>query len=462
MQVSVETTKGLERKMTIAVPGEQVDTAVQARLQEAAKSIQLKGFRKGKVPFKVIKSKFGKGVRQEVLGELMNRSYFEAINQESLKPAGQPRIEATKLDEGEDLEFIAVFEVYPEVAIPDFSKIKVQRQKADITDADIDAMIDTLRRQRQTWEKVEREAAEKDMVNIDYVGKKDGEEFAGGKAEGANLVLGSEQMIAGFEEGIIGRKIGDSFTLPLEFPEGYQNVDLAGQSVEFDITLNSVSEQTLPVVDDEFFKSFGVEEGGEAAFREEVTSNMTREMKTASRNKLKNKIMDALVSVVDIAVPEALIAAEVQQLKQQTLQKIGRGRNVDPSMLPDELFQEQAKRRVVLGLVLGEVVEQQALQADPVKVRESVEELASTYESPDDVINWYYGNKDQLATIQSSVIEDQVFDYIIGAAKVEDLQVPYQEVIKPESSEKEIAAEAAAIDSEAVADSTETEEPSDD
>ena len=462
MQVSVETTAGLERKMTIAVPGDQVDTAVQARLQEAAKSIQLKGFRKGKVPFKVIKSKFGKGVRQEVLGELMNRSYYEAINQESLKPAGQPRIEATKLNEGEDLEFIAVFEVYPEVAIPDFSKIKVKRQSADITDADIDAMIDTLRQQRQSWEKVERKAADKDMVNIDYVGKKDGEEFAGGKADGANLVLGSERMIPGFEAGIIGRKIGESFTLLLDFPEEYQNADLAGQSVAFDITLNTVSEQTLPVVNDEFFKSFGIEEGGEAAFREEVTSNMTREMKTASRNKLKNKIMDALVSIVDIAVPEALIAAEVQQLKQQTLQKIGGGRNVDPAMLPDELFQEQAKRRVVLGLVLGEVVQQQALQADPVKVRESVEELASTYESPDDVINWYYGNKEQLATIQSAVIEDQVFDYIIGAAKVEDVQVPYQEVIKPESSEQERAAEAAVVDSEAVADSTETEEPSDD
>ncbi|HAJ76559.1 MAG TPA: trigger factor [Gammaproteobacteria bacterium] len=432
MQVSVETTEGLERKMTIAVPVEQVDTAVNARLQEAAKTVQLKGFRKGRVPFKLIKSKFGPGVRQEVVGELMNQSYYEALNQESLKPAGQPRIEATKLEEGEDLEFTAVFEVYPEIAIPDFSSIEVERLTAEIGAGDVDEMIDTLRQQRQTWSEVEREAADQDMVNIDYVGKKGGEEFDGGKAAGSTLVLGSERMIPGFEEGIVGKQAGDTFTLPLEFPKQYHNDELAGQSVEFDITLNSVSEQVLPEVDEEFIKSFGVEEGGEEAFREEITNNMTREMKTASRNKLKNKVMDALVSVVDIAVPDALIAGEVQQLRQQAMQQMGGAQKLDPSMLPDELFQENAKRRVVLGLVLGEVVQQQNLQADLVKVRESVEELASTYESPDDVINWYYSNKDELAGIESTVIEEQVFDYIIEAAQVSDKSASYQEIMKPE------------------------------
>jgi len=434
MQVSVETTQGLERKMTIAVPGEQVDTAVNARLQEAAKTVQLKGFRKGKVPFKVIKSKFGPGVRQEVVGELMNQSYYEALNQESLKPAGQPRIEATKLEEGEDLEFTAVFEVYPEIAIPDFASIEIERLTAEISAGDIDKMIETLRQQRQTWSEVEREAADQDMVNIDYVGKKGGEEFGAGKGVGSNLVLGSERMIPGFEEGIIGKQAGDTFTLPLKFPKQYHNDELAGQSVEFDITLNSVSEQVLPEVDEEFFKSFGIEEGGEAAFREEIINNMTREMKTASRNNLKNKVMDALVSVVEITVPDALIAAEVQQLKQQTMQQMGGAQKVDSSMLPDELFQEQAKRRVVLGLVLGEVVQQQNLQADPAKVRETIEELASTYESPDDVINWYYSNKDELASIEATVIEDQVFDYIIESAQVSDKSVSYQEIMKPESS----------------------------
>ena len=435
MQVSVETTDGLERKMTIAVPSVQVDSAVNARLQEAAKSVRLNGFRKGKIPFKVIKSKFGKGVRQEVVGELMSQTYYDAINQESLKPAGQPKIEPTNIEEGKDLEFVATFEVYPEIILPDFSKLEVERLNADINDTDIDEMIETLRQQRQTWEVIEREAADQDMTNIDYLGKKDGEEFEGGAAQGANLVLGSERMIPGFEAGIIGKKAGDEFTLSLKFPKEYHNDDLAGAAVEFDITLNSVSEQVLPEVNEEFYKSFGVEEGDVEAFREEVSNNMRREMKTTSRNKLKTKVMDALIAAVDVTVPESLVSNEILQLKSQALQQMGGAQGADPSMLPDELFKEQADRRVILGLVLGEIIGQQNLQADPAKVRESVEELAATYESPDDVINWYYGNKEQLATIESAVVEDQVFDYIIEESVVTDTEVSYQEIIKPEPRE---------------------------
>ena len=435
MQVSVETTDGLERKMTIAVPSVQVDSAVNARLQEAAKSVRLNGFRKGKIPFKVIKSKFGKGVRQEVVGELMSQTYYDAINQENLKPAGQPKIEPTNIEEGKDLEFVATFEVYPEIILPDFSKLEVERLNADINDTDIDEMIETLRQQRQTWEVIEREAADQDMTNIDYLGKKDGEEFEGGAAQGASLVLGSERMIPGFEAGIIGKKAGDEFTLSLKFPTEYHNDDLAGAAVEFDITLNSVSEQVLPEVNEEFYKSFGVEEGGVEAFREEVSNNMRREMKTASRNKLKTKVMDSLIAAVDVTVPESLVSNEILQLKSQALQQMGGAQGADPSMLPDELFKEQADRRVILGLVLGEIIGQQNLQADPAKVRESVEELAATYESPDDVINWYYGNKEQLATIESAVVEDQVFDYIIEESVVTDTEVSYQEIIKPEPRE---------------------------
>ncbi len=452
MQVSVETTDGLERKMTIAVPSVQVDSAVNARLQEAAKSVRLNGFRKGKIPFKVIKSKFGKGVRQEVVGELMSQTYYDAINQESLKPAGQPKIEPTNIEEGKDLEFVATFEVYPEITLPDFNKLEVERLNADINDTDIDEMIETLRQQRQTWEVIEREAADQDMTNIDYLGKKGGEEFEGGAAQGTNLVLGSERMIPGFEAGIIGKKAGDEFTLSLEFPAEYHNDVLAGAAVEFDITLNSVSEQVLPEVNEEFYKSFGVEEGGVAAFREEVSNNMRREMKTASRNKLKTKVMDALVAAVDVTVPESLVSNEILQLKNQALQQMGGAQGVDPSMLPDELFKEQADRRVVLGLVLGEIIGEQNLQADPAKVRESVEELAATYESPDDVINWYYGNKEQLATIESAVVEDQVFDYIVEESVVIDTEVSYQEIIKPEPRE-----DASSEDDDIESDNTESE-----
>lgn len=441
MQVSVETTDGLERKLTIAVPSDRVDSAVNARLAEAAKTIRLNGFRKGKVPLKVVKNKFGPGVRQEVCGELMSQTYYEAISQESLRPAGQPRIEPTKMEEGQDLEFTAVFEIYPEVQIPDFSKVKADKLVADVTDSDIDEMIETLRVQRQTYEEVEREAVDKDMVNIDYTGKKDGEEFAGGKAAGQNLLLGSERMIPGFEDGIIGKKAGDSFTLPLSFPEEYHSAELAGAEVEFDITVNSVSEQKLPEVDEEFFKSFGVEEGGEEAFKEEVTKNMQREMKTASRNKLKTAVMNGLLELVELESPAALIGTEIQQLKQQMMQQMGGGQGMDPSQLPDELFQEEAQRRVKLGLVLGEVMKQENIQADPAKVREAVEEVASTYESPEEVVNWYYSNEEQLSAIESNVVEDQIFDHIIEAANISEKNVSYQEVIQAESQAP--AAEAA-------------------
>lgn len=434
MRVSVETTEDLERKMTIAVPAEQVDTAVNTRLHEAAKNVNLKGFRKGKVPFKVIKGKFGKSVRQEVVGEFMSQTYYEAISQESLKPAGQPKIEATNITEGEDLEFTAIFEVYPEITLPDFSKLEVEKLSAEVEEADVDEMIKTLRQQRQTWELVERPAAIEDLVNIDYVGTLEGEEFEGGKGSGTKLVLGSERMIPGFETGIVGNSSGEVFVLALEFPGEYHNAELAGKQVEFEITLNSVSTQVLPEIDEEFFKSFGIDEGGEQAFREEVSSNMRRELKVSSRSKLKNKVTDALIDAVDVSVPAILIRGEIQQLREQTLQQMGAGKNIDPAMLPDDLFEDQARRRVVLGLVLGEVVQQRQMTADTARVREAVEELASTYESPDEVINWYYGNKEQLATVESTVIEDQVFDHIIEAANVRETKLSYQEVIKPEPS----------------------------
>ena len=433
MQVSVEMTEGLERKLTIAIPGDRVDTAVNARLQEAAQTIRLNGFRQGKVPLKVVKNKFGKGVRQEVVGELMNQTYFEAIAQESLKPAGQPRIEPTSMDEGKDVEFVAVFEVYPEIELPDFAAIKAERLVAEVSDDDIDEMIETLRKQRQTWVPVERAAADGDMVNIDYVGKKEGEEFQGGKAAGQNLVLGSERMIPGFEDGVIGKSVGDDFTLQLKFPDEYHSEELAGAEVEFELKLNIVSEQSLPEVSEDFFKSFGVEEGGMEAFREEVSNNMQREMKTASRNKLKTTLMDALIADLEVSIPAALMSNEIHQLKHQTVQQMGGGQGFDPHSMPDELFREQAKRRVTLGLILGEVISQQGIQADADKVRDAVEEIAATYESPEEVVKWYYSNEEQLQGIESSVIEDQVFDYIIELAQVSDKEVSYQDVIKPES-----------------------------
>jgi len=438
MEISVEATTDLERKMTIAVPSEEVDSAVNARLQEAAANIRLNGFRKGKVPLKVVKSKFGKGVRQEVIGELMNRTYYEALSEKKIRPAGQPQIETNEIDEGKDLEFTATFEVYPEIELPDFSTVAVEKLTAEVTDENIDNMIETLREQRQTWQEADREAADGDMVNIDYVGRRDGDEFQGGSASGSNLVLGSKRMIAGFEEGLVGAGAGDSVTLQLTFPENYHNKDLAGQQTEFEVKVNSVSEQVKPELDDEFFASFGVEEGGIEAFRQEVKENMEREMRTASRNKVKNRVLDGLLEQCEVQVPQSLVEAEIGNLREQAMQRMGAGagQKMDPGMLPDELFTEQARRRVASGLLLGEVINTHNLTADPAKVREAVEEVASTYETPEDVVNWYYGNEEQLAAIENSVLEDQAFEYILEHADVAEKQVSYEEVIKTETSEQ--------------------------
>ena len=431
MQVSVEVVKGLERKMTVIVPAQQVDSAVEERLVQASGNMKLNGFRKGKVPFKVVKDKLGKSIRHEVVGEMISRSYFEAIGEEKLNPAGEPQIEPKNIEMIGDLEFVATFEVYPEIKLPDFKKIEVIRMGANVEDSDIDEMIETLRQQRQTWSVAAIEAGPKDMVNISFSGSLDGQEFQGGSGENVNLILGSERMIPGFEASIEGKVVNDKFIVPLTFPADYQATELAGKNVEFEIVVNSVSEQCLPEVNEEFFKDFGVSSGGLDAFREEISNNMRRELKAASRNKLKTHITEEIVKIVDPDVPVALVAGEIDRLRLQAMERMGNSKDLDPSMLPDELFNEEASRRVKLGLVLGEVVQVEKLTADPAKVRQAIEGLAATYESPDEVINWYYGNQDQLANVESSVIEDQVFDFIIGEAAVTDSEVSYQEIIKP-------------------------------
>lgn len=434
MQVSIETTSGLERRMTVGIPAEQVETEVEKRLQQAAKTIRMNGFRKGKVPVKVVKQQYGAGVRQEVLGEVMSRSFYEAVQKEDVKPAGQPSIEPKEMAEGKDIEFIATFEVYPEVSLGDFAGFEITKLSAEVTDADVDTMVETLQKQQATYEEVDAAAADGNQVNIDYVGTKDGEEFAGGKAEGQNLVIGSNSMIPGFEDGIVGMKAGEEKTLALSFPEDYHAEELKGAAVEFNVKVNTVSEQKLPELNDEFFAKFGVEEGGEAKFREDVKSNMERELKNAAKTKLKNQVMDALIGAHELELPKALIAGEVEALRGQMMQQFGgqmpEGMDMS-SLLPDEMFTEQAERRVSLGLIVGEIVKASDLKVDADRVRGMVEEMASTYQDPEEVVNYYYNNREILASVESVVLEDQVVDHVLDVAKVTEQDSTYEEVIKP-------------------------------
>ena len=432
MQVSIETLSSLERKMTIAVPPERVESQVEARLQEAARTVSLKGFRKGKVPLKVIRERYGNGVRQEVLGEVMSQSYYEALGQEKVRPAGQPRIQPKSWEVGKDLEFEAFFEVYPEVQLADFSSIAVERKVAEITDADVDTMIETLRKQRQTWEETTEAANDGDQLTIDFTGTLNGEVFEGGSAQGVKLILGSGRMIAGFEAGLVGAKAGESRTLDLSFPQEYHSADLAGKAVQFVVNVINVAVPKLPELNDTFFASFDIKDGGEDAFRKEVKNNMARELKNAVRNNLRNQVVDGLVKIHTVDLPKALVAGEVNVLRQQAIQQYGgRGANIDASMLPDELFRAQAERRVSLGLIMNEVIQKNEIKVDPAAVRTLVEEMAESYEKPQDVVSWYYSNKDQLAQVEAMALEESVIDQVLAAASVTETQCSYEEALKP-------------------------------
>lgn len=430
MQVSVETTSGLERRMTVGIPADRIENEVNKRLQQTAKRARVDGFRPGKVPMSVIRKRFGASAHQEVIGEVIQSSFYEAVMQEKLNPAGAPSVEPKSMEAGKDFEYIATFEVYPEVTLAGFETISVERPESEVTDADVDTMLETLRKQNTRFEAVERAAENGDQVTIDFVGKIDGEAFQGGTANGTNLVLGSGRMIPGFEEGLVGAKAGDSLTLNVTFPEDYQNLDLAGKAAEFETTVQAVAAPALPELNDEFFAQFGVNEGGLEGFRAEVRKNMERELRQAIKTKVKGQVMDGLLNTNTVEVPKALISTEIDRLREQAVQQFG-GANIEASQLPAELFEEQAKRRVSLGLIVAEVVKQNDIKPDNDRVRAMVEELASAYQEPEQVINWYYQNEQQLGEIQSVVLEEQVVDTVLQKAQVTDKKVAYEEAVKP-------------------------------
>ena len=436
MQVSIETTTGLERRLTIGVPSAQVESEVAKRLQEASKNIRLNGFRQGKIPMKVVKQRYGAGVRQEVVGEVMSRSFYEAVQSEDVKPAGQPSIEPKVISEGKDLEFVATFEVYPVVELADFSKVEITKHNASVSDTDVGNMIEVLRKQQATWSEVERAAEIGDKVKIDFVGTKDGEEFAGGKADGQELLLGSGSMIPGFEDGVVGLKAGEEKVIALTFPEDYQADELKGAAVEFAVKVSTVLDSELPELNDELFAKFGVEAGGEAKFREEVKGNMERELSNAAKAKVKKQVMDSLIESHQVDLPSALVAGEVDALRGQMMQQFGGASDkIDAkTLLPDDMFKEEAERRVALGLLVGEVIKKAELKADGDRVRAMVDEVAATYQSPAEVVEYYYSNEKLLQGVEAAVLEDEVVDYILAESKVTEQDSSYDDLIKPQNT----------------------------
>ena len=430
MEVTVEQAEGLERRVRVQVPEARIKGEVDKRLGDMARSARIPGFRPGKAPVRVIAQRYGRQVRDEVVGEVVRESFVDALTQQQLRPAGQPQIEPLDAEPGNGLAYTAVFDVLPEITLPDFSSLVVRRPQAEVADADVDSMLETLRRQRQTWEAVERAAREGDTVVAAVEGRIDGEvvERAGGPA--MRIELGSGHMIPGFEDGLIGVVKGDRRDLDLEFPADYHVDEVAGTPVACTGEVSAVEEERLPDLDEQLAESFGVKEGGIEAFRVEVRGNMERELADALRARLKERTMDVLLEATPLELPRSLVDEEIERAMQQRRSEMAQY-GIDGSQieLDARLFGESARRRVALGLVLAELIKSQGMQADPQRVRERVESIASTYEQPEQVVSWVYGEASRIEPIQSAVLEDQVVEWVLEQARVEDQQSSFDELM---------------------------------
>lgn len=428
MQVSVETTQGLGRRVTITVDKDVIENAVKSELVSVAKKVRIDGFRKGKVPMTVVAQRYGASVRQDVLGDLMQRNFVDAIIKEKINPAGAPNYVPGQYTPGEDFTFTVEFEVYPEVELKGLEAIEIEKPVVSVTDADVDAMLDTLRKQQATWKETDRAAEANDRATIDFTGSVDGEEFEGGKASDFVLAMGQGRMIPGFEEGVVGHKAGETFTIDVNFPDDYHAENLKGKAAKFDIVLKKVEESELPEFTEEFIKRFGVEDGSVEGLRAEVRKNMERELKGAIRNRVKTQAIDGLVNANDIDVPAALIDGEIDVLKRQAAQRFG-GNEKQALELPRELFEEQAKRRVVVGLLLGEVIRTHELKADEDRVKALIEEMASAYEDPAEVIEFYGKNNELMNNMRNVALEEQAVEAVLSKAKVTEKETNFQELM---------------------------------
>ncbi|MCX9473885.1 trigger factor [Vibrio cholerae] len=430
MQVTVETLEGLQRRLNITVPAANIEDAVAAELRNIAKNRRFDGFRKGKVPMKMVAKMYGKAVRQDVLGEVMQRHFIEAIVKEKINPAGAPTFAPVEIGEGKDLVFTATFEVYPEVELKGLENIAVEKPAAEVTDADVAEMLETLRKQQATWKEVDEAAENGKRVSIDFVGSIDGVEFEGGKAENFPLEMGAGRMIPGFEDGIVGKTKGMDFVIDVNFPEDYHAENLKGKAAKFAIKVNKVEARELPELNDEFVARFGVAEGGVDALKAEVRKNMERELKQAIKARVKEQAIEGLVKENEIQVPSALIDQEINVLRQQAAQRFG-GNVEAAAQLPRELFEEQAKRRVVVGLLLGEVIRTHELKADEEKVKALITEMATAYEDPSEVVSYYEQNQQLMNNMRNVALEEQAVDAIIAKAKVTEKAISFSELMNP-------------------------------
>ncbi len=442
MQVTSEAVSGVARRLNVSVPTSRINEQFEARLKRTAKTVKINGFRQGKVPVNVVRREYGAGIYQEVVNDIIRDTVFEAIQQEKINAVGMPNID--KVENKDDaLVYEATVEVYPEVEVKALDTLTVERKTSEIQDKDVDQMIENLQKQRQTWVET-KGMAKKDMqVTFDFEGTIDGEKFEGGSATDFKLVLGSGRMIPGFEDGIIGMKKGEEKVIDVTFPEDYQAENLAGKAAQFKITVKQVEKAKLPELDAEFLQTFGVsEEEGIDKLKADVRKNMEREVRNGLRNQVKQAAFDALVEANEVEVPSAMVAQEIDRQRQQMIQQFtqqfggANAQTFDKSMLPDELFKEQAEKSVKLGVLVSKVLADAKLEVDPARVEAYIEDMASSYEDPTEVIEYFKNDKQQRAQIEAVVLEDQVVDYILATAQVSDTEVSYEDLLKEQQARR--------------------------
>jgi trigger factor len=419
MRVSVKNVGTLGRRMTVAIPAEDIDHRLRQRLRELAKTVKLPGFRPGKIPGSVIESRFGAQVIHEIAGELIQSSWPTALAQESLVPAAAPSIEPKQIKRGEDLEYVASFEILPEIVQPDIEAVEIKRPVCNIQDEDIDRTLERMRAQRVSFSATDGAAEIGDQVKMDFVGKIDGEAFEGGTAEDFPLVLGSGAVLKELEEGLLGVKVGDTKSVTTRFPDDYPSPEVAGKDAVFDVTVKEVGKPQIPELDDEFAAAFGVETGGIAQLRKEVRANLERERDDRTRQRLRDAVMEALLTRNQPELPQQLVDEEidrvVQQAEEHAAQRQAANEPVDRS-----LFIQPAEKRVALGLIIREVIKKHELVPDAQKVRERITAMAAGYQQPEQFIQWYYSDADRLNQIQSVVLEEQVVEKLLEQANIVD------------------------------------------
>ena len=427
MQVSVESIGKLERRMQVQVPAERVSEEIAARLKSISRTARLNGFRPGKAPLKVIRQQFGSQIHREVIGELLQSSYAEAVTQKQLTPAGSPRIEPQSMDEGQDLKYVATFEVFPEVVLQPMESLEVDRVTAEVTESDIDAMIERLRKQQMKYSAVSRGAANGDKVTIDFDGAIDGVAFAGGKGENVAIVLGEGRMLPDLEQGLIGAGAGEKRNVTVKFPPDYRATELAGKSAIFATDVKTVEEPVLPEVDEEFCKSFGVTEGGLAKLREDVAANMRRELEQALRNRNKAAVMEKLYAANPTDVPNVLIEGQIRDMQVEAMRRAG---TKDAAQAPPrEPFIEPARRRVALGLLLNDVIRKENLVVDRNRVNERLDEMVSAYGDAGAMKRAYMQNAEAMRQVESLALEDQAVDWILEHAKVREVKSTFKQLM---------------------------------